>query len=150
MKKTLSKLHKPSSSTAFIKKALYKNVTPTFAKVKWQFLNGNVKLIVKKNLMKSHLNKHFNDIRDLRLEYNTVKDKLEGEIGPIFTDIMLKSISKSLLRERLESFRTKNKKLFKLTKIRTKEKVDYKPFKLSIKWKGIWSVKNGIKPLFYQ
>ena len=43
--------------------------------------------------MKSHLNKHFNDIRDLRLEYNTVKDKLEGEIGPISTDIML--ISKS-------------------------------------------------------
>ena len=36
--------------------------------------------------MKSHLNKHFNDIRDLRLEYNTVKDKLERKIGPIFTD----------------------------------------------------------------
>ena len=36
--------------------------------------------------MKSHLNKHFNDIRDLRLGYNTVKDKLEGKIGPIFTD----------------------------------------------------------------
>ena len=42
---------------------------------------------------------------------------------------MLKSISKSLQRERLESFRTKNKKLFNLTKIRTKENVDYKvPF----------------------
>ena len=44
--------------------------------------------------MKSHLNKHFNDIRDLRLEYSTVKDKLEGEIGPIFSNIMLESISK--------------------------------------------------------
>ena len=71
--------------------------------------------------MKSHLNKHFNDIRDLRLEYNTVKDKLEGEIGPMTTDIMLKSISKSLQIQK-----TKNKKLFNLTKIRTKEKVDYK------------------------
>ena len=76
--------------------------------------------------MKSHLNKHFNDIRDLRLEYNTVKDKVEGEIGPMFTDIMLKSISKSLQRERLESFRTKNKKFFDLTKRKTKENVDYK------------------------
>ena len=76
--------------------------------------------------MKSHLNKHFNDIRDLRLEYNTVKDKVEGEIGPTFTDIMLKSISKSLQRERLESFRTKNKKFFNLTKRKTKENVDYK------------------------
>ena len=61
--------------------------------LKGQFLNGNVKLNTKKDLVKSHLNKHFNDIRDLRLEYNTVKDKLEGEIGPISTDIML--ISKS-------------------------------------------------------
>ena len=71
--------------------------------------------------MKSHLKKHFNDIRDLRLECDTVKDKLEGEIGPIFTYIMLKSTSKSLQKERLESFRTKNKKLFNLTKRRTKE-----------------------------
>ena len=39
---------------------------------------------------------------------------------------MLKSISKSLQRERLESFRTKTKKLFNLTKRRKKEKVDYK------------------------
>ena len=39
---------------------------------------------------------------------------------------MLKSIIKSLQRERLESFRRKNKKLFNLTKRRTKENVDYK------------------------
>ena len=37
-----------------------------------------------KDLMQSHLKKHVNDIRNLRLEYNTVKDKLKGEIGPIF------------------------------------------------------------------
>ena len=79
-----------------------------------------------KDLMKSHLKKDFNDIRNLRLEYNTVKDKLKGEIGPIFAYIMLKSISKSLQRERLESFRTKKKKLFNLTKRRTKGNVDYK------------------------
>ena len=59
--------------------------------------------------MKSHLNKHFNDIRDLRLEYSTAKDKLGGEIGLIFTDIILNSISKPLQRERLESFRTKTR-----------------------------------------
>ena len=87
MKKILSKLHKSSSSAAFIKKVLYKNVTPTFAKVKGQFLSGNVKLNVEKDLMKSHLNKHFNDIRDLKLEYNTAKGKLEGEIGWIFEKI---------------------------------------------------------------
>ena len=50
MKKILSKLRKSSSSRAFIKKALYKNVTPTFGKVKGQFLNGNVKLNAEKVL----------------------------------------------------------------------------------------------------
>ena len=126
MKKILSKLHKPSSRTAFIKNSLYKNVTPTFAKIKGQFLNGNAKLNAEKDLMKSHLNKHFNDIRDLRLEFNAVKDKWEGEIDPIFTDIKLKSISKSLQRERLESFRTKNKTLFNLAKRKTKQKFNSK------------------------
>ena len=86
MKKILWKLHKSSCSTAFNKKALYNKVMPTFAKVKGQFLNVNLKLNAKNDLVKSHLNEHFNDIRDLRLEYNAVKDKLEGEIGPIFTD----------------------------------------------------------------
>ena len=44
MKKLLSKLHKSSCSTAFIEKVLYNKVMPTFAKVKGQFLNVNVKL----------------------------------------------------------------------------------------------------------
>ena len=37
LKKTISKLHKSSSSVAFIKKALYNNILSTFAKIKGQF-----------------------------------------------------------------------------------------------------------------
>ena len=74
--------------------------------------------------MESHLNKHFNDIRNLTLEYNTVKDKLQGDIGSIFTDIMLKSISKSH-KEELESFRIKKRQFFNLTKWSTRN-VDFK------------------------
>lgn len=74
------------SSIAFVKKALDKNVRTTFVKVKGQLLNGNVKLNTEKVLMKFHLNKHFKDIINLRLEYNTVKDKIEGEIGFVFMD----------------------------------------------------------------
>ena len=51
MKMILSKLHKSSSSTAFITKSLHKNVAPTFTKVKGQFLNENVKLNAEKDLM---------------------------------------------------------------------------------------------------
>ena len=47
----LSKLHKSSSSTAFITKSLHENVAPTFTKVKRQFLNENVKLNAEKDLM---------------------------------------------------------------------------------------------------
>ena len=72
--------------------------------------------------MQSHLKKDFNDIRNLRLEYSTVKDKLKGEIGPIFAYIMLKSISKSLQRERLESFRTKKKEIVQLNEKKNKGK----------------------------
>ena len=75
--------------------------------------------------MESHLNKHFNDIRNLTLEYNTVKDKLQGDIGSIFTDIMLKSISKPSHKEELESFRIKKSQFFNLTKRSTKN-VDFK------------------------
>ena len=75
--------------------------------------------------MKSHLNKHFNDIRNLTLEYNTIKDKLQGDIGSIFTDIMLKSISKPSHKEELESFRIKKSQFFNLTKRSTKN-VDFK------------------------
>ena len=57
---------------------------------------------------------------------------------------MLKSISKSLQRERLESFRTKNKKLFSLTKKIIKEKVDYKLSNYQLN-----ENEYGIKPLFY-
>ena len=86
-----------------------------FLKLIAKFLNGKLKLNAQKDLMKSHLNKHFNDIRNLTLEYNTIKDKLQGDIGSIFTDIMLKSISKSH-KEELESFRIKKRQSFNLTK----------------------------------
>ena len=110
LKKTISKLHKSSSSVAFIKKALHNNITPTFAKIKGQFLNTNTKSNAEKDLMRGHINKHYNDIRLLRLDYCELKEQLQLLVGNTFTSILLKSIKKSLHKERLESFRTKNKK----------------------------------------
>ena len=113
-KKTISKLHKSSSSVAFIKKALNNNITPTFAKIKRQFLK--TKSNAEKDLMRGHINKHYNDIRLLRLDYCELKGKLQLLVGNTFTSILLKSIEKSLHKERLESFRTKNKKIANLIK----------------------------------
>ena len=52
----------------------------------------------------------------MRLDYCELKEKLQLLVGNTFTSILLKSIEKSLHKERLESFRTKNKKIANLIK----------------------------------
>ena len=108
LKETRSKLPRSSSNVAFTKKVLYNNITPIFAKIKRQFLNANTKSNAKKDLMRGHINKHYNDIRLLRLDYCELKEKLQLLVGNTFTSILLKSIEKSLYKERLESFKTKS------------------------------------------
>ena len=55
LKRIMSKMHRTSSSIAFIKKAIYNDITPVFAKVKGQFINKNNQLKSEKLIMKSHL-----------------------------------------------------------------------------------------------
>ena len=66
--------------------------------------------------MRGHIDKHYNDNRFLRLDYCELKEKLQSLVGNLFTSILLKSIEKSLHKERLESFKTKNKKIANLMK----------------------------------
>ena len=61
--------------------------------------------------MRGYINKHQNDIRLLRLDYCELKEKLQLLVGNSFASILLKSIEKSLYKERLESFKTKIKKI---------------------------------------
>ena len=85
-------------------------------KIQGQFLNTNTKPNAEKDLMRGHINKHYNDIRLLRLDYCELKEKLQLLVGNTFTSILLKSIEKSLHKKRSESFKTKNKKLANLMK----------------------------------
>ena len=64
--------------------------------------------------MRGYINKHQNDIRLLRLDYCELKEKLQLLVDNSFTSILLKSIEKSLHKERLESFKTKIKKIVNL------------------------------------
>ena len=116
LKNTTSKLHKSSSSVTFIKKSLHNNITPTFKKVKGQFLNTSNKSNAEKDLMRGHIKKRYNNIRLLRLNYCELKEKLQLLVSNMFASILLKSIEKSLHKERLESFKTKNKKIAYLMK----------------------------------
>ena len=116
LKETRSKLPRSSSNVAFTKKVLYNNITPIFAKIKRQFLNGNTKSNAEKGLVRGHVNKRYNDIRLLIFDYCELKEKLQLLVGNTFTSILLKSIEKSLHKKRSESFKTKNKKLANLMK----------------------------------
>ena len=49
--KVTSKLHKTSSSIGFIKKALHHNVTPTFAKIRGQFVNNKDQLDAERKIV---------------------------------------------------------------------------------------------------
>ena len=66
--------------------------------------------------MRGHISKHYNGIRLLRLDYCELNEKLQLLVGNTFTSILLKSIEKSLHKEHLESFKTKNKKIANLMK----------------------------------
>ena len=43
LKKIIAKLHKSSSSVAFVKKVLFNNLVSMFAKGRGQFVNGKIK-----------------------------------------------------------------------------------------------------------
>ena len=116
LKETRSRLPRSSSNVAFTKKVLYNNITPIFAKIKRQFLNGNTKSNAEKGLVRGHVNKRYSDIRLLIFDYCELKEKLQLLVGNTFTSILLKSIEKSLHKKRSESFKTKNKKLANLMK----------------------------------
>ena len=66
--------------------------------------------------MRGHIKKRYNNIRLLRLNYCELKEKLQLLVSNTFTSLLLKSIEKSLHKERLESFKTKNKKIAYLMK----------------------------------
>ena len=56
-------------------------MTPTFAKIKGQFLNANTKSNAEKDLMRGYVNNTNNDIRLLRLDYCELKEKLQLLVG---------------------------------------------------------------------
>ena len=52
MKSVTSKLHNASASIALIEKALFVDVIPKFAMVKWQFINETDSLTASRKLIK--------------------------------------------------------------------------------------------------
>ena len=70
LKSVTSKIQRTTSSIAFIQKALYYEVTPTFAKVKGQFINLKDQRSAEKKELLSHLKDHRFRLRKLLEEHS--------------------------------------------------------------------------------
>ena len=56
------------------------------------------------------MNKHYNDNRDLKIEYNKLTTNIQLKVGSIFSKIII-ILRKSLHKQRIKSFKKKNKKV---------------------------------------
>ena len=57
------------------------------------------------------MNKYYNDIRNLKTEYNKLTTNIQLKVGRIFSKIIIKSLEKFLHEQIIESFTKKNKNL---------------------------------------
>ena len=74
--------------------------------------------------MISHLTQHDLKLKEIANKHRTLGQELVKKVGSIRYKILLKHVSSSLQRERLSSFKTKNKKLQVLiSKAHKREKV---------------------------
>ena len=103
--------------SSLVDKTFFEKISVYPRKNSWfVHVSANTKSNAEKDLMREHINKHYNDIRLLRLDYCELKEKLQLLVGNTFTSILLKSIEKSLQKERLQSFKTTNKEIANLLK----------------------------------
>ena len=74
-------------------------------------LRNNKQLDAERKLMISHLTQHDLKLKEITNKHRTLGQELVKKVGSIRYKILLKHVSSSLQRERLFSFKTKNKKL---------------------------------------
>ena len=108
---TTSKLHKSGPSIGLKKKAPYHKVTQKFAQISGQFINKQDQIDAERKLMLSHLNRHVLTLKELSHKLSQLDKNLLEQV----CQVRFKSLKKRLLnisyRERVESFKTKNRKL---------------------------------------
>ncbi|XP_066919453.1 uncharacterized protein [Clytia hemisphaerica] len=109
------RMHKFAASIGFIKKAIFMDVSPKFVQIKGQFVSSRLKHETEKKLLYEHLFKHVSDLKNVCTELNDKVNVLRSSFGRLFSNLLLKRIQASLNKRRIESFKTKNKKLNNLS-----------------------------------
>ena len=120
IKKRTKQLHKTASAIGFIKKSLHNNFIPTFAKVKGTFLREEYQRKCEKDMVKSHLREHQNNLSRVMKSLSKDKDSMVHMLGASLTLVLLKRISKEQYKHKMLSFQTMNKKLKRLIDLKIK------------------------------
>ena len=89
LKSITSKLHNMSASIAFIKKALFVEVIPKCAMVKEQFINTTDSSTDSRELVKSHLTKHVQDLYNLSIQCNDLKSLSYSNSGIVHSNTLI-------------------------------------------------------------
>ena len=108
-----NKIQRTTSSIAFIQKALYYEVTPTFAKVKSQFINLKDQHSAEKVLL-SHLKVHRFRLRKLLKGHSASAESLHNILNSRFFEIIYFKVLATLRQENTKQLICKNKKLHNL------------------------------------
>ena len=106
-----SKLQRPASSIAFIKKSLHNNIVSTFAKVQCQFSNNKDKTRAKESILKSSLVEDKRNIHTLSRNHKHFVEQLTHKYGVILFRMLYLNMLAVLRRSSLEQLRRKNNQL---------------------------------------
>ena len=113
-----SKLHRTAGSIGFIKKALYHEVIPKFARVNGNFINKNEQYKSERSVLCSYLNEHVHTSKSL-VSKHVLKDKLKQVTGQLLYISIINYIHKVQYHERINSIKSKSYKLKRLIREKT-------------------------------
>ena len=99
LKSVTGKIQRTASSIAFIQKALYYEVRPTFAKVKGQFTNLKYQRSAEKKELLSHLKDHRFSLRKLLEEHSASTEALRNILNSRFLEIICFKVLAALRQE---------------------------------------------------
>ena len=102
LKSLSSKLQKGACSIGFKQHALFHELTPTFAKVKRQFINHKDKYSTVKSILSSHLLEHRKNLKKLSYSHLHIRATLRNKIGVLLYRCVIEVLLKSLLSIKMQ------------------------------------------------
>ena len=124
LKKIKSKVQRKAADIGFVKKVIHLEITPKFARVKGNFASPKDKWRAEKSILEASLRQHYKDMNILIRKMKEEEGKIRDSHSPLFFRFVERRISMELRKERLQSFRTKNKKIDRLKKEKIPKKQD--------------------------